>query len=127
MGKKLWNNPKLGTSGLSCNSCHSNGMQLNLDKVGSFPHYVAMPHDVVTLDQMVNYCMLNPMKAKPLPWESREMTAMAALLSASGQEVQEGGDEPVCSQPVFDEEPLRGQIRVRRKTRAPERNPCRGR
>ncbi|MDH3973729.1 MAG: hypothetical protein OEV42_05565 [Deltaproteobacteria bacterium] len=51
---------------------------MNLEKVGPFPHYVEMPNDVVTLDQMINYCMEIPMEAKPLPWKSDKMTALAA-------------------------------------------------
>lgn len=97
MGKKLWNNSKLGTSGMSCNSCHANGAMLNLDKVGPFPHYVAMPHDVVTLDQMINYCMLNPMKAKALSWESREMTAMAAYYQHLVKKHKKGAMKNPCA------------------------------
>lgn len=77
-GKKLWNNKKLGNSGVSCMSCHADHENLNLDKVGTFPHYVAMPDKVVTLDQMINYCMITPMEAKALPWDSIKMTALAS-------------------------------------------------
>lgn len=76
-GKKLWNDEKLGKSGMSCMSCHADHESLNLDKVGDFPHYVAMPDRVVTLDQMINFCMVTPMETKPLPWDSVKMTAMA--------------------------------------------------
>jgi hypothetical protein len=37
-----------------------------------------MPNDVITLDQMINFCMINPMKADPLPYGSKEMTALSA-------------------------------------------------
>ncbi|MBI4665183.1 MAG: hypothetical protein HY751_02100 [Nitrospinae bacterium] len=78
MGKKLWNSEALGTSGLSCMSCHADHENLNLDKVKGWPHHVKMTGDILTLDQMVNYCMLNPMAANPLDPNSVEMTAMAA-------------------------------------------------
>ncbi len=114
-GKKLWNNTKLGTSGLSCNSCHSNGMQLNLDKADPFPHYVAMPNDVVTLDQMINYCMVNPMKADALPWESREMTAMAAYYQHLVKKHKKGVmKNPCAANPCAMKNPCAGK------------NPCRG-
>jgi cytochrome c len=77
-GKKLWNDPKLGNSGLACQSCHINNALLNLDKVGPFPHYVKMPNDIVTLDQMINFCMINPMKTEPLDPNSLTMTALAS-------------------------------------------------
>ena len=78
MGKKLWNNEKLGKIGMSCMSCHADHEALNLDEVGTFPHYVAMPDRVVTLDQMINFCMVTPMETDPLPWDSVKMTAMAS-------------------------------------------------
>ena len=37
-----------------------------------------MADDILTLDQMINFCMMNPMKGKPLSWQSVEMTALAA-------------------------------------------------
>lgn len=77
-GKKLWNDKKLGKSGMSCMSCHTDHESLNLDKVDTFPHYVAMPDKVVTLDQMINFCMITPMETDPLPWDSVKMTAIAS-------------------------------------------------
>ena len=41
-----------------------------------------MVGDVVTLDQMINYCMLKPMKGKPFARDSKELTAMAAYFRA---------------------------------------------
>lgn len=81
-GRKMWNDATLGTSGVACLSCHADHERLNLDKNQSFPHYVAMVGDVVTLDQMINYCMLNPMRSKPFEASSKEMTAMAAYYRA---------------------------------------------
>jgi len=78
LGKRLWADPKLGRSGMSCKTCHAGGKLLNLEKVGAFPHYVKMPNDVVTLDQMINFCMVVPMKARPLRWNSPRLTALAA-------------------------------------------------
>ncbi len=105
MGKRLWNDTKLGNSGLSCNSCHAGGTQLNLDKVGPFPHHVKMPNDVVTLDQMINYCMINPMKAKPLPWDSRELTAMAAYYQDIVKQYKKGALNPCAVNPCATKNP----------------------
>lgn len=86
MGEKLWNNTKLGTSGMACGHCHADGAGL---KTGPFPKYITMADDILTLDQMINFCMINPMKGKPLPWNSEKMTALAAYArtSARGGEV----------------------------------------
>lgn len=81
-GKKLWHDEKLGTAGVSCASCHSNFERLHFDRNRNFPHFVKMVGDVVTLDQMINYCMLNPMKGKAFPSNSKELTALAAYYRA---------------------------------------------
>jgi len=82
VGKKMWSDESLGTAGVSCKSCHAGYELLNLDKNQNFPHYVEMVGDVVTLDQMINYCMLNPMKGKQFDKNSKDLTAMAAYFRA---------------------------------------------
>lgn len=82
LGEKMWNDPKLGTSGLACMSCHADHELLNLDKNQNYPHFVNMVGDVVTLDQMINYCLINPMKGKQFEKNSKELTAMAAFFRA---------------------------------------------
>jgi len=82
LGKKMWNDDTLGTSGVACMSCHADYALLHLDRNRNFPHYVNMVGDVVTLDQMINYCMLNPMKGRQFEKNSKELTAMAAYYRA---------------------------------------------
>lgn len=83
LGEKMWNDDKgMGTAGVACLSCHADFDLLNLEKRQNFPHYVKMVGDVVTLDQMINYCLLNPMKGKQLEKNSKELTAMAAYYRA---------------------------------------------
>lgn len=82
LGKKMWNDESLGSSGMSCASCHSDYELLKLGKNRNFPHYVGMVDDVVTLDQMINYCMVNPMKGKQFEKNSKELTAMGAYYRA---------------------------------------------
>ncbi|VAX16504.1 hypothetical protein MNBD_NITROSPINAE02-191 [hydrothermal vent metagenome] len=78
-GKALWNNEDLGKSGLACMTCHDEYERLNVDKhQGQWPHAVKMTNDIVTLDQMINFCMINPMEGSPLDSNGVEMTAMAA-------------------------------------------------
>jgi len=82
LGKKMWSNESLGTSGMACLSCHADHELLNLGRNQNFPHFVKMVGDVVTLDQMINYCMVNPMKGKQFEKNSKELTAMAAYYRA---------------------------------------------
>ncbi len=81
-GKQLWSDESLGTSGLSCLLCHGDYQLLHLERNQNFPHFVKMVGDVVSLDQMINYCMLNPMKGKQFDKNSKELTAMGAYYRA---------------------------------------------
>lgn len=83
MSEKLWGSTSLGTSGLSCSACHPDGARL---KKEPFPKHIKMTGDILTMDQMINFCMVNPMKGKPLKWNSQEMTALAAYITANARE-----------------------------------------
>jgi len=82
LGAKMWKDENLGKAGVACLSCHADHDLLNLDRNQNFPHFVKMVGDVVTLDQMINYCMLNPMKGTQFGKNSKELTAMAAYYRA---------------------------------------------
>jgi cytochrome c len=82
LGEKMWNDENLGTAGLACMSCHADYESLNLDRNKNYPHFVEMVGDVVTLDQMINFCMVNPMQGKQFEKNSKELTAMAAYFRA---------------------------------------------
>ncbi len=75
-GEMAWNNEKLGNSGFSCMTCHDDH-ELLTNK--PWPHYIKMAKDVFTLDQMTNFCMLNPMDGKKIDPSSLQMTAMSAF------------------------------------------------
>jgi cytochrome c len=79
-GVSLWTDASLGKSGISCSTCHPGGAGL---KAEPFPKHIAMADDIITMDQMINFCMTNPMKAKPLQWNSIEMTALASYVKAN--------------------------------------------
>ncbi|MBE7415855.1 MAG: hypothetical protein HS130_11790 [Deltaproteobacteria bacterium] len=76
---RLWKDTSLGTAGVSCSTCHPDGKDLRAEP---FPRRIEMANDILTLDQMINFCMTFPMKGKPLQWNSREMTALAAYVKA---------------------------------------------
>ena len=93
LGAKMWKNESLGTAGVACLSCHADHALLNLERNQNFPHFVKMVGDVVTLDQMINYCMLNPMKGKQFGKNSKELTAMAAYYRAYRMQFQKNQGE----------------------------------
>lgn len=75
--ERLWKDASLGKAGVSCSTCHPDGAGLKKEQ---YPRYINMPDDILTLDQMINFCMMNPMKGKPLSWNNVKMTALAAYV-----------------------------------------------
>ncbi len=130
-GKALWNDTSLGTSGLSCQSCHANGAALNATFAEPYPHKVAMPSQMagvgpIHLDEMVQFCMVVPMKAPALKWGSRELAA----LTAYSAELQRGFNPcKVAKNPCNPCNPCAAipAIRARRRTRAIPAIPARSR
>ncbi|GCB05238.1 c-type cytochrome [Ralstonia sp. SET104] len=85
LGEKLFNDPKLSTNGMSCASCHANHASYSDSFAKPYPHTVAMARDQlgrkqVYLDEMIQACMIMPMAAKPLPWDSKELAALVAFV-----------------------------------------------
>ncbi|HUL00186.1 MAG TPA: cytochrome C [Nitrospirota bacterium] len=71
-GKVLFNDPKLGTSGKACGTCHPNGS--GLEKAGA----------ISDLPKMVNNCISKPLKGKPLDVKSSEMQSLVLYIKSIG-------------------------------------------
>ena len=85
-GMALFNDKKLSTNGMSCASCHANHGAFSASFAQPYPHTVAMARDQlgrksVYLDEMVQACMVMPMAAKPLPWNSKELADLTAYVA----------------------------------------------
>ena len=81
LGEKLFNDNSLSSNGLSCATCHTNGMVYLDTFKDQYPHFVAMGKrdfgmGMVHLDEMVQICMVAPMAAEPLEWDSKELAAL---------------------------------------------------
>ncbi len=75
-GERLWNDKKLSSNGLACQTCHQGNAAFLPSFAKPYPHPVAMVKEKaglkqVQLDEMVQICMVVPMASKPLPWASR--------------------------------------------------------
>jgi cytochrome c len=84
-GEALWNDTGLGTAGVSCSSCHVGGAQFKDSFKQPYPHQVAMAKSMsglesIDAEQMVQFCMIVPMKGEPLAWDSRKLAALAAYV-----------------------------------------------
>jgi cytochrome c len=72
-GKALFNDPKLGTTGKSCNDCHTDGK--GLDKAGAKSD----------LEQIINGCITHSIKGKALDPKSAEMQSMVLYVKSFSQ------------------------------------------
>ncbi|TDX28357.1 di-heme cytochrome c peroxidase [Modicisalibacter xianhensis] len=84
-GEALFNDTSLSGNNLACASCHSGRQGYQATFAQTYPHQVAMGSnlygmDQVHADEMVQICMVNPMQADPLAWDSIELAALAAYV-----------------------------------------------
>ena len=85
LGEQLFNDIKLSTNGMSCASCHANHGNFSASFANPYPHTVMMAKDklgreTVHLDEMIQACMVMPMAAKPLAWDSKELAGLVAYV-----------------------------------------------
>ena len=86
-GKELFSDTKLSSNEMSCASCHTGFEAYNPTFRQPYPHFVQMAKDLGGLDSvnaetMVQFCMVVPMAAKPLPWDSKDLAALTAYVEA---------------------------------------------
>ena len=82
-GEALFKDQKLSTNGSSCQTCHAENEGFSSTFASAYPHEVTMAKEKagtseVQLDEMIQFCMVVPMEAKPLPWNSRDLAALTA-------------------------------------------------
>ncbi len=71
-GKKIFNDPELGTTGKSCNSCHPDGK--GLEQSGTRQN----------LADIINGCITIPLKGKALDPKSEEMASLVLYIKSLG-------------------------------------------
>ena len=72
-GKALFNDPKLGTSGKTCNTCHADGK--GLEKAGMKSN----------LTDILNGCISGPLKGAALDAKSVEMQSLVLYIKSVGE------------------------------------------
>ena len=84
-GERLWNDKSLSKKGkTSCSSCHKTSTKMfKKTFLQAYPHTVKMVNkkaklDSISLEGMVQFCMVVPMKNDPLPWDSEDLAALTA-------------------------------------------------
>lgn len=95
LGEDLFYNRELSTNNLACASCHMEGAGYADTFAQPFPHHVEMAQrdfglNEVHLDEMVQICMVSPMAAEPLDWDSEELAALVEFMKLEQEAFQEG-------------------------------------
>jgi hypothetical protein len=98
-GKALWNSKAISrNNSVSCSSCHQNGTtMLHPDFAKPYPHFVQMVADnngmkSITLEELVQFCMIKPMQSKPFAWDSRQLAALTAYTAVLQKEFKPVGN-----------------------------------
>lgn len=79
LGEQQWSKVE-GRAGKSCASCHKNAAK-TMSRVGtSYPKINEKTGKLINIEQRINICRRDNLKAKPWKWESNELLAMTAYV-----------------------------------------------
>jgi cytochrome c len=82
LGKALFQDASLGTTGSTCKTCHPDP-ETTMKGVGAkYPGYFNFAKKEMTLKQVINFCIENPMKGKPLAENDEKLLALEAYLKS---------------------------------------------
>lgn len=89
-GKALFSDKSVGTNGMTCNTCHPEGGTKDAGNVKAFDnlackypaYWEGMSNTVMTLTQVVQWCIVNPLKGKPLAWDDPKLTDLTAYCAS---------------------------------------------
>jgi len=82
----LFEDSSLSSNGISCYSCHATDGRFGATFATPYPHPFEMARKVAGVDramfadEVVQFCLLVPMKGQSLPWDSRELAALTAYV-----------------------------------------------
>ena len=77
-GEALFHSSKLGGNTVSCDQCHPNATNTHPE---TYPKFQKQIGKVVTLFEMINWCLRNPLEGKPLAADDPKMTALQAYMT----------------------------------------------
>ncbi|MBN1105976.1 MAG: cytochrome C [Deltaproteobacteria bacterium] len=76
-GDKWFHSPKLGKNTVSCDECHPNASNTHPE---TYPKFQQQIGRVVTLGEMVNWCLRNPLEGDALALDDPKMVALLAYI-----------------------------------------------
>ena len=76
-GEKWFHSSKLGKNAVSCDQCHPNGANTHPE---TYPKFQKQLGKVVSLAEMVNWCLRNPLEGDPLAADDPRMVSLLAYI-----------------------------------------------
>ena len=86
-GKALWSRT-VGEANKSCASCHTGASTTMKGVAARYPAFDKRLGRPIDLEQRINLCRTEQQKATPLPFEGREMLALAAFIGQQSRGMQ---------------------------------------
>ncbi len=77
-GRKVFTNPRLGSNTVTCNECHPNAANTHPE---TYPKFQKQLGKVVTISEMINWCIANPLESKKMRLSDPRMTALIAYIT----------------------------------------------
>jgi cytochrome c len=77
-GEKLFHSSALGKNKVSCDQCHPNGANTHPE---TYPKFQKQLGRVISLFEMVNFCIRNPLEGDPLAADDPRMVALLAYMT----------------------------------------------
>jgi len=78
-GRKIWGTIE-GQAGRSCASCHGDSASALRGVATTYPHYEPALGKLIDLEQRINHCRTEHMRAEPWKWESKPLLSITALV-----------------------------------------------
>jgi cytochrome c len=91
-GKALFENPNFAGGKKACNSCHPKGQ--GLSKAGSKAEFSIMGKKQNSLEEAINFCIVNANKGKAIAEDSKEMQEMVSFVKSLGPKGSPGYGTP---------------------------------
>jgi thiosulfate dehydrogenase len=77
-GEKLFHSGDLGKNRVSCDQCHPNGANTHPE---TYPKFQKQLGKVVKQQEMINWCIQNPLEGEPLPLDDPKLTAIESYIT----------------------------------------------
>ena len=77
-GEKLFHSGSLGKNQVSCDQCHPNAANTHPE---TYPKFQKQLGKVVKQQEMINWCIQNPLEGAPLVLDDPKLTAMESYIN----------------------------------------------